>query len=205
MFANCRFLNLRFVLILSLCVWAQLSFAVTSPVTQLQNIANQMVKSLEQNKSHLSNMNVIRGIVNRNLLPNVDLTRMSASVVGRYWRDASATQKSQFKKEFAYLVTTTYAAALSSYDGDKVQFYPLRGNYAQQSTVSVRSLIVRASGQRIPVDYDLVREGSQWKVYDFSIENVSMVQSYRSQFAGVLSTSGISGLLQQLQQHNRAG
>lgn len=198
-----KFWRNSIIVFLSFWMWSQYSIAgVVSPVTQLQGIANRMVQSLERNKSRLSNMSVIRRIVNRNLLPNVDLNRMSASVVGRYWRGASGSQRAAFKKEFAYLVTTTYAAALSSYDNDRVRFYPLRVNYQNRRTVNVRSLIVRSNGQRIPVNYDLVRQGSRWKVYDFSIENVSMVQSYRSQFAGVLSSRGFPGLLQQLKQHN---
>jgi len=69
--------------------------------------------------------------------------------------------------------------------------------------VTVNSIIVRKSGQRIPVNYNLSRVGSSWKVYDFSIENVSMVQSYRSQFSGVLASSGLTGLIQRLSQHNK--
>ena len=178
-------------------------FAVQSPVTQLQDIANRMISSLEKNKSRLSNFSVIRGIVNRILLPHVDLNRMSASVVGRYWRQASGSQKATFKKEFSYLVTTTYASALSSYNRDRVQFYPARGNYEGHSTLNVRSVIVRANGQRIPVTYNVVRTGNSWKVYDFSIENVSIVQSYRSQFAGVLSNGGMNALIARLNKHNR--
>lgn len=198
-----RFSCVRFLVAACLFAFAQLSFAIVSPVTQLQGVADRMVQSLEQNKSRLSNMSIIRAIVNRNLLPNVDVTRMSASVVGRAWRTASAAQQAQFKKEFAYLVTTTYAAALASYDGDKVKFYPLRENYASQQAVNVRSVITRHNGQRIPVDYNLVRQGNSWKVYDFSIENISMVQSYRSQFSGVLSSGGMPALLAQLGRHNR--
>ncbi len=181
----------------------QVCFAIQSPVSQLQGIANRMIRSLESNKSRLSNFNVIRRIVNRILLPHVDLNRMSASVVGRKWRSASGAQRATFKKEFAYLVTTTYASALSSYDRDKVRFYPLRQSYQGRSTVRVKSVIVRANGQRIPVSYNVVRAGGGWKVYDFSIENVSIVRSYRSQFAGVLSNRGMRGLIARLKRHNK--
>src|SRR3990167_6093828 len=181
---------------------SQLCVALSSPVNQFKNIANQMISSLDKNRSSLSNISVIRRIVNKILLPNVDLNRMSASVVGRYWVSATSAQKEQFKREFAYLVTTTYAAALSSYNNDKVQFYPLRENITNQQTMQIRSVIIRQNGQRIPISYDVVRAGNQWKVYDFSIENVSMVQSYRSQFSNVLASGGMSTLLTRLKQHN---
>jgi len=90
--------------------------AVRSPVKQLQGIADRMLTQLEHNKSSLHQLSVIRRIVNRTLLPNIDLNRMSTAVVGRYWRSASGAQRAKFKRDFAFLVTTTYASALSSYE-----------------------------------------------------------------------------------------
>lgn len=192
-------------LILFLCVISPLCFAIASPTDQLQQIANRMITQLESKKSQLHNMHVIRHIVNQVLLPNVDLDRMSASVVGRNWRSTTDAQRNQFKKEFSYLVTTTYASALSSYDGDRVNFQPIRGDYASRQTMHVSSVIIRKNGQHIPITYDVLRSGDQWKVYDFSIEHVSMVQSYRSQFAGVLANGGMPALLTRLQRHNHSG
>jgi phospholipid transport system substrate-binding protein len=179
--------------------------AVESPATQLQQAADQMIAKLESNKSQLHSMHFIRGVVNQVLLPNVDLDRMASSVVGRDWRSATDAQRQQFKKEFSYLVTTTYASALSSYDHDKVSFQPIRGDIASQQTLRVNSMIVRKNGQRIPITYDVSRYGDSWKVYDFSIEHVSMVQSYRSQFSGVLANGGMPALLTRLQNHNQSG
>ncbi|MDP1574099.1 MAG: ABC transporter substrate-binding protein [Coxiellaceae bacterium] len=178
--------------------------AVISPVAQMQREANQMIVQLEANKARLGNINVIRKIVNNILLPHVNLDRMSASVVGQPWRTATPAQRAQFEKEFSFLVTTTYAAALSSYDGDKVMFHPLRESFASRQTMRINSVIVRKTGQRIPVTYDVERVGDAWKVYDFSIENVSMVQSYRSQFASTLASGGMPALLSRLASHNRS-
>lgn len=178
---------------------------VASPVTVLQTAANQMISSLAQNKGKLKqNTGIIYGIVNRVLLPYIDLNRMSMAVVGRqYWTSATPAQRSEFIKQFTHLVTSTYAAALASYDDDVVKFYPIRGDYSKSNTLTVRSMIVRRNGQKIAVDYNVVRNGDSWKVYDFSIENISMVQSYRSQFADVLSRQGMDGLLKQLKAHNQ--
>ena len=198
-----KFLFNRFYTVLLLMLLSPLCLAVTSPATQLQQVANRMISQLENNKTQLHSMSVIRRIVNQVLIPNVDLNRMSASVVGRAWLSATPAQKAQFEKEFSYLVTTTYASALSSYNGDTVQFYPMRGNFEAQQTLRVNSMIIRKNGQRIPISYDVVRSGSQWKVYDFSIEHVSMVQSYRAQFSSVLVQGGMTALLTRLKSHNQ--
>lgn len=179
--------------------------AVVSPVTVLTDVANQMLNSLAQNKAKLHNGDgVIYGIVRSVLLPHIDLDRMAMAVVGRqYWMSASPQQKTEFIDQFTHLVTSTYSAALASYNNDKVQFYPLRTDYTQSKVLTVRSVIIRQTGQKIAVDYNVIRDDDNWKVYDFSIENVSMVQSYRSQFADVLSRGGMNGLLQQLKAHNK--
>lgn len=184
------------------CLISPLCLAAQSPTTQLQTVANKMISQLESNKSQLNSLSVIRRIVNQVLIPNIDLNRMSASVVGRYWRTATPAQKSEFMSEFSYLVTTTYASALSSYNHDKVTFQPSRENAANQTT-RVHSIIIRANGQRIPIVYDVTLHGNSWKVYDFSIEHISMVQSYRSQFAHVLQSGGMPALLARLKSHNQ--
>jgi phospholipid transport system substrate-binding protein len=85
-----------------------------------------------------------------------------------------------------------------------VTFKPLREDFATRQTTTVYSTIVRKNGQRIPISYDVVRHGAAWKVYDFSIEHVSMVQSYRAQFADALAQGGMPALLKRLQNHNQA-
>ncbi|HLB56485.1 MAG TPA: ABC transporter substrate-binding protein [Coxiellaceae bacterium] len=200
-----KFFSLKAITILiTFCFISPLCFAITSPAAQLQAVANKMVSQLETNKSQLHNMSVIRRIVNQVLMPNIDVDRMSASVVGRDWRTATPAQKSQFEKEFSYLVTTTYSSALASYNGDQVTVQPMRGDFTTEQTTRVNSLIIRKNGQHIPISYDVVRSGDAWKVYDFSIEHVSMVQSYRSQFADVLAKGGMSALLTRLQSHNQS-
>lgn len=181
--------------------------AVISPVSLLNQVANQMIAELQSNKSQLKTSQgskVINDIVNRVLVPHVDVDTMSAAVVGRqYWLSASAIQKQQFIQEFKKLVISTYASALASYDDDQIQFYPLRGGYANASRIVVRSQITRKNGQKIQIVYNVMRVGDAWKVYDFSIDNISMVQSYRSQFSSVLASGGMENLLKRLYAHNQ--
>lgn len=190
--------------ILAMSLIAQFAWALQSPVTMVQGMANNMIAGLKKSKSQLrSNPTVVYRLVRRNLLPYADLNSMAASAVGPAWRKASASQRNQFKRLFVNVVISTYATALRSYDGDVIRIYPLRRNYSSARTVTVRSLVVRRNGQRIPVSYNLVRRGNSWKIYDFSIENVSMVQSYRAQFASALSRGGMSNLIASLQKRGR--
>lgn len=190
-------------LLFALPVWC---FAIESPVPMLRGMANDMIQQLKKHQGQLrSNPKIIHRIVNNVLLPHIAVDRMAGSVVGRrYWLSATSAQRKAFVKEFKYLVTNTYSGALASYDGDIVKFYPLRGG-VESRTVNVKSVIIRKSGQRIGISYNVVYLNGKWKIYDFSIEDVSIVNNYQSQFASTLASGGMTELLKKLRQFNQGG
>jgi len=176
--------------------WAH---AAQSPVDMLQNASDQMLSELGHTKSR--NDQALYALIKRVLLPHVELNLMSEMVVGKYWASATSTQKSQFITEFTHFVTRTYSNALSSYSNEKVRFFPIRGGITGDR-VQVNSAIDQANGQSVNVSYRLVQAGGVWKIYDFSVEGVSIVENYRSQFADTLRTQGLEGLLAKLNQQN---
>ena len=50
------------------------------------------------------------------------------------------------------------------------------------------------------MDYRLLADGSRWRVYDIVIEGVSLVNNYRSQFAGILQKSSFEEMTKQLKE-----
>lgn len=177
----------------------------SDPVAMLENVSTQLITTLKKNKVRIRrDTPFLQSQVRNVVLPVFDLDRMSHAVVGRnHWGKATAEQKSTFKTEFTQLVLQIYSAPLANFNDDKITFAPLRSNAKGKTRVQVHSTINRKSGQKIPVVYRLVKKGGQWRVYDFSVEGISMVESYRSQFSGVLSQSGFSGLLKKVAEHNR--
>lgn len=188
---------------LVLLVSFEMTFAA-GPVDMLQSVSNQMLSYLQQHQSQLSSQpKLISAMVERVLVPHIEVNRMAGTVVGRQiWQQATPEQKNQFVQAFKSLVIKTYADALASYNNDQIRFYPLRGGDNGQSA-TVNSVIIRQNGQRISISYNVIKQNSQWWITDFSIEGVSMVQSYQSQFAGPLSQGGLTGLTQRLETYNR--
>lgn len=175
-----------------------------SPVTLLQGIADKMVAQLSANQSKLkTDPDVVRKIVERVLIPYVDTTRMAGMVVGRNnWYSVSGDERRQFVEEFQRVVIATYSDALASFDDDKVVVYPLRQSADGKKYAQVNSAIIRKSGQKIAINYNLISDASSWKIYDFSIEGVSIVQNYRAQFANTLASGGMKKLISQLENYN---
>lgn len=178
----------------------------SSPVVMLESVTDKMIHSLKSNKSSIrGNPRMVEGFVKQYLLPHVDVSSMSRSVLGKQvWTKASANQQEQFTSEFQKLVIRTYSAALAEYDEQNVHYSPIRGGYEGKRFIQVNSLIKQRSGPNIRVNYRLVLHGSQWKVYDFSVDGISMVQSYRSQFAPIVNANGMDGVLAKLRSHNKS-
>lgn len=181
-----------------------MAWAVSSPVDILQNTSNQLISALQRNQATLKTKpQVVYGIVNQILLPHVDVMSMSSKALGREaWLRATPTQRQAFAQQFVTLLIRTYSSALAQYTNERVNFLPLRGDYNSQSRVQVNSVIVRESGPSINLSYRMMRAGGQWMLYDFSVDGVSIIESFRSQFVEVLQQRGIDGLISELAQHN---
>lgn len=189
-------------IVLFVCVsFSQMMFAQTSPVPMLEQSANQIIATLKANKSSLkSNPNIIYKAVETYFLPHVDVIGMSRSVLGRQvWQKATPAERAQFSKVFTQLVIRTYSSPLAQYKDETVQFLPVRGSLAERF-LRINSVIVRSAGQNIPLSYSLVAKDGQWKIYDISVEGVSLLQSFRSQFAQALQNSNINDVIKQMQQ-----
>ncbi len=185
--------------------FTQVMWAQSSPVPMLENSANQIIDTLKQNQAGLkSNHQIVYQAIERYLLPNVDVNGMARSVLGRQaWNKASDAEKKAFTAAFTKLVIRTYASPLAQYSGETVSFQPLRGSIDGKFT-RVTSVISRSNGQRIPLSYNLVSKNGQWKIYDLSVEGVSLLQSFRSQFGDVLQNSNMHDLIVQMQQSKKA-
>jgi|SRR5579872_4217035 len=178
--------------------------AASGPVEMLQSVADQMIASLKANKTTLKqNPTLVYSLAYKIIVPHADLDEMSKRVLPpQTWNSATAGQREEFKREFTRLLVRTYASALAEYKDQTVRFYPVRGGYEGRSTVKVDSQIVRTDGPSISVNYSLVSTGYGWRLYDMTVEGVSMLQSFRSQFSDQLSKGDMASLIRVLKQHN---
>ncbi len=179
---------------------SSLVFAAVSPVVLLDQTAIRLIKQLKQHRQQLKQKpELLVKIVNKILIPRINQDKMAQYVVGRtHWRQATAQQRSDFLRYFTRVVISTYAEALHSYSDQKISFAPIRGRLSDLSVVNVHSEIEPMDGPVINVVYQMLREKGTWKIIDFSVDGVSLVQSYRSQFADVLLRGGMVALLKEL-------
>jgi phospholipid transport system substrate-binding protein len=197
--------KIKAIIILATLMISPSLFAQSSPVPMLEKVADEITTVLKNNNSKLrNNHQIIHRAVERYLLPVVDVTGMSRSVLGREaWNKATIAEKKQFIKEFTQLVIRTYANPLAKYSGEKIKFLPLRGP-VNGRFVRVSSVIERSNGANIPLNYSMISKKGQWKIYDLTVEGVSLLQSFRSQFNQILQNSSMAELIVQMQK-SKAG
>lgn len=180
-----------------------------SPVDMLRKVSTCAIDQLNTSKEKVGKdkdvpLQTIRHIVNTCLLPHIAFDDMSRRVVGtNTWKRASASQKEKFKQEFTNLVIDTYSSGLKTFDKRRIKFPPIRGGYKGKTFVQVNSRIDSRGGEPLSVVYSLERNNGQWLVYDISVDGVSLLQSYRVQFATVIENKGFNGLLTMLASRNK--
>lgn len=143
----------------------------------------------------------IYGIVDEYIIPHFDFQRMSQRVLGKFWHRASEEQQTKFVAQFQTLLVHTYAAALREYSNQKVEYLPSRPR--EDGEVSVRTQIVQVGSPPIPIQYEMYKNPNGWKVYDITIDGVSLVINYRSTFASEIRSNGLDGLIERLAEHNK--
>ncbi|MDR3477584.1 MAG: ABC transporter substrate-binding protein [Gammaproteobacteria bacterium] len=180
------------------------SIAASDPVNMLNSVANQLIAKLKANQTTIkTNPSLVYSFANQIVVPHADIDVMAKKVLPpQIWNGATAEQRSRFKREFTTLLVHTYASALANYTDQTVKFFPIRGGYQGRSTVQVSSEIERPDGPPVSVSYSLLMAGSQWKLYDMSVEGVSMLESFRSQFADQLSRGDMESVIKLLGSHN---
>lgn len=192
-------------LILVFCgLFSAAALAQSNPVTELNSIADQLINKLKENKATLhDNPTLVYSLANRIVVPHADINEMAKRVLPpKVWNTATPSQRSQFENEFTTLLVHTYASALANFNDQTVHFFPVRGGYEGKSSVQVNSEIERSDGPSISVNYRLIARGSDWKLYDMSVEGISMLESFRSQFSDELSRGDMNTLIQKLKEHN---
>lgn len=138
----------------------------------------------------------INALVDQVVLPHVNFRRMTSAAVGPKWRQATPVQQERLQTEFKQLLMRTYSGALAQVSDQTVVVKPLR-MAAGDTDVLVRTE-VRGKGEPVPLDFRLEKKDGVWKVYNFNVLGVWLVETYRTQFAEELNKTGIDGLIQTL-------
>ena len=179
------------------------SAAGEAPDVLIKRISTEVMDSIKADKAmQLGDIAKISALVDNQIMPNVNFTRMTAAAVGRNWRQATPDQQKRLQDEFKALLVRTYSGALSQVKDQSISVKPLRAAAADTEVVVRTEVLGR--GDPVQLDYRMEKSGSAWKIYDLNVLGVWMVETYRTQFAQEISAKGVDGLIATLAERNKS-
>jgi phospholipid transport system substrate-binding protein len=140
-------------------------------------------------------------LAEQKILPHVDFGEAAQLAVGKVWWTATPAQRERITSEFRTMLVRIYSNALNTYRGQTMQTMPVK-MAAGATEVTVRNRYLKPGQPPVPVEYSMKKTPEGWKIYDITVEGVSLVLTYRSEFEQVSRVSGIDGLIKRLAEKN---
>ncbi len=192
---------------LSLALLASAPFvraaADEAPDALIKRVSAEVLDSIKSDKAvQAGDMTKVIALVDSQVMPNVNFTRMTASAVGRNWRQATPEQQKRLQEEFKTLLIRTYSGALSQVKDQSLNVKPLRAAPADTEVVVRTEVLGR--GDPVQLDYRMEKTAAGWKIYDLNVLGVWLVETYRTQFAQEINARGVDGLIASLVQRNKS-
>jgi phospholipid transport system substrate-binding protein len=167
------------------------------PTDQVRQTADRVLSVLQDSRLKSPDKQQERRAQIRQIIGNrFDFGEMAKRSLGPNWQKVNNDEQRQFVELFTELLEKSYADQIESYNGEKIVYG--RENVSQDQA-DVDTKIVTKKGEEISVNYKLRSEGGDWKVYDVVIENISIVNNFRSQFNRILANASFAELLKKLQ------
>ena len=170
--------------------------AAPAPNQLVRERTDKIIELLKKNKdTYAKDHKKLYAMVQEQVLPYFDFRAMSRLVLGKHWREASEDQRNRFANEFRDLLVRTYATALLKYTNEEVAYLPFRSSPDDKTVVVKTKVKQGGGGPVIPIHYSFYITDNAWKVFDVTIEGVSLVTTYRSTYAEKINNAGMDGLI----------
>lgn len=149
---------------------------VKQSITHLQDQTHGKAAQYKQHPDQL------RQVLDQDLSPIADFPRISAMVMGRYYRLASPEQRERFATVFkqSTLQTITQGLLSINYDGLEVNDISSQQRYDNQADVSVN--VRGTNGQTYPASFTMIKEQDNWKVINVIVNGINLGLTFRNQF-----------------------
>jgi phospholipid transport system substrate-binding protein len=181
--------------------------AVPGPAPQdlIQKVSQDLLRELDANRAvYVKDPHKLRALVDKYLLPSFDVDFAARLVLGRNWRTATDAQKKRFIDAFYQSMMRNYGDAIVEFRADRLRILPFKGDPASGSA-TVRTEVTRENGTPVPVNYSLHATPQGWRVWDVTIEGISYVKNYRTDFGAEAEQKGLDAVIQRLETQNAIG
>ena len=184
------------LLILAFLLFLPFNALADSPTTQIKSTVDQVIQILTNPQLQGEGKKQERRKRLREVIfARFDFQEMAQRSLGAHWQRRTPEEQTEFIKVFSDLLEQTYVDKIESYNNEKFIYANERidGPYAE-----VSSKMRTSKGEEFTINYKLHRMGEDWRVYDLVIENISLINNYRSQFNRILTSSTYDELVSRI-------
>ena len=190
------------VLFASIVFAMPLSAQETAPDELVKRVTNDVLESIKSDKQLAAgDKRKALQLAEQKVIPHIDFAEAARLATGKAWQGASPEQQQKIVSEFRAMLVRIYANAIDTYRGQTMKVLPLRMP-PNATEVTVRNQYNKPGQPPVPVEYAMKKTPEGWKIYDITVEGVSLVLTYRAEFEQVTKTSGVDGLIKRLQEKN---
>jgi phospholipid transport system substrate-binding protein len=170
------------------------AMADEDPMTVVKNTVNQALDVLRDTSSPLAQrQDKLRQIVAQTF----DFKEMAKSALGYHWKELTPAQQQEFTNAFIAFIEDSYLSKINDYHNQQVNFLKVTNDGPQYAQVNTD--IVQPNGKdAIHVNYRLLKEDGTWKIYDVTVDAISIIANYRNQFNRVMNSKGYDTLIKDL-------
>ncbi len=179
---------------------ADASVPADDPTASVKSIIDQsIVVFKDQNVAPADREQKLRAIAESHF----DFQEMSQSAIGYHWRTLTPAQQAEFVPLFTAFIEDAYLSRIESYSVEKInqqikssliQFTRQTNDGSGYAEV-YSTVVLQDQPDPIPVNYLMRRDADQWKIYDITIDAISVIANYRNQFNRVLNNDGYDKLV----------
>ena len=189
-------------LLLSLLIAVAAAAQQLGPDELVKKVTADVLDSIKADKQlQAGDRRKALALAEQKILPHVDFREAAKLATGKAWQGASSEQQERIISEFRSMLVRIYSNSIDVYRGQTMRVLPVRGPKDATEAV-VRNQYLREGRQPVVVEYAMRKAADGWKIYDITVEGVSLVLTYRAEFENITRTSGVDGLIKRLAEKN---
>ena len=166
------------------------------PTEHLKSSIDQVIKVLEDPGLKAEGSTDKRRAAIREVAGETfDFGEAAKRSLGKHWQGLSEEDREEFTGLFADLLERGYIARIEEYSGEKIVY---SGDNIDAGAATVKTRFTMKNGTEVPMDYRMLRKGERWRVYDVTVEGLSLVGNYRGQFNKIIETSSYRDLVKRM-------
>jgi len=173
--------------------------AQPGPSEVVESAARSMLQDLDANRAaYRKEPSKVSTLVEKYLVPHLDMEYSARLVLGKHWRDATPEQRKRFADAFYHTLIENYGSALADFTSDRLKVFPTKVE-AGTDRATVRTEVTRSNGDHVPVNYSLHKTDAGWKAWDVVIEGISYVKSFRDDYDAAIEQQGLDAVIERIE------